>query len=226
MADESTNPLATTLGAPLNLTTSHQESHVPLKLMTPPDLILMVDIETLALGTRPVITQAALLGYDLQEDELLDTRHVQFYPVEPQQQIIPPRVISASTIAWWMKQSDEARDRFEQSTSTDFGDLTALIQHLIMTVNQLTNNGLANYEIVAKGPQFDIAALETLITELGFKVPWDYSRVRDLRTYAAAAGIDMRSVPQPAGFIPHVAFWDAKWQIDCYLAAKKALASR
>lgn len=194
--------------------------------VTPPDMILMVDIETLALGTRPVITQVALLGYDLQEDELMDNRHVQFYPIEPQQQLIPPRVISASTISWWMKQSDEARERFEKSTSTDFNDLKALIQHLLITFDQLTIQGNANYEVVAKGPQFDVAALETLIVELGFEVPWKYDRVRDLRTYCAAAGIDSRTVPQPAGMIPHVAYWDARWQIDMYLAAKKALAGR
>jgi len=211
----------------LNLASAdiHHDVHPVLGLLTPPDMIVMIDIESLALGTRPVITQVAMLGYDLQEDEVLNQRHVQFYPIEPQQQIIPPRNISASTIAWWMKQSDEARERFEKSTSTDFNDLKALIQHLLVTFDSLTDGGKAKYEIVAKGPQFDIAALETLIQELGFEVPWRYDLVRDLRTYCAAAGIDSRTVPQPTGMIPHVAYWDAVWQIDMYLAAKKALAS-
>lgn len=192
----------------------------------PPSRVLMLDIESLALGTRPVITQVALLGYDLEEDELLEPRHVQFYPVDPQQQIIPPRRISASTIAWWMKQSDEARARFEQSVSDDFAELPALARHLIGTFNQLTLDGRANYELVARGPQFDVAAIETLLEDLGLKAPWDYSKVRDLRTLLATAGINGMNVPKPAGFIPHVAYWDARWQLNQYIAARRRLAGR
>lgn len=192
----------------------------------PPQVLLMVDIESMALGPRPVITQAALLGYDLEEDEMLEHRHVQFYPVDPQQQIIPPRRIMGSTIAWWMKQSDEARARFEQSTGDDFQDLPALARNLISVFNALTQNGTKRYELVAKGPQFDIVAIETLLEELGLDVPWDYDRVRDLRTLCATAGLNPKNVPKPSGFIPHVAYWDARWQINIYLAAKRLLAGR
>lgn len=191
---------------------------------TPPDIIVAIDIESLALGPRPVITQIAMLGYDLQEDELLSPTHVHYYPIEPQQRIIPARVISASTLAWWMKQSDEARDRFELSTATDFEDLVALARNLVTVFNRLTDNGKANYEVMAKGPQFDIVAIETLLTELGLEIPWNYQRVRDLRTMLALAGLNERNIPDPAGMIPHVAYWDARKLIDSYLAAKKALA--
>lgn len=191
---------------------------------TPPDIIIAIDIESLALGPRPVITQIAMLGYDLQEDELLSPTHVHYYPIEPQQRIIPARVISASTLAWWMKQSDEARDRFELSTATDFEDLVALARNLVTVFNRLTDNGKANYEVMAKGPQFDIVAIETLLTELGLEIPWNYQRVRDLRTMLALAGLNERNIPDPAGMIPHVAYWDARKLIDSYLAAKKALA--
>jgi hypothetical protein len=190
---------------------------------TPPDLIISVDIESLALGPRPVITQIAMLGYDLQEDELLENRHVQFYPIEPQQQIIPPRRISADTLSWWMTQPDEAREKFKYSTETDFEDLAARLRNLVHVFNQLTDNGKANYELVAKGPQFDIVAIETLLEEVGLTVPWAYDRVVDLRTMLRRAGINARNVPKPAGCIPHVAFWDARWQINQYLAAVRGV---
>lgn len=190
----------------------------------PPQVILMVDIESLALGPRPVITQAAMLGYDLEEDELLEARHVQYYPIEPQQQIIPPRRIMASTISWWMKQSDEARDRFEQSTGDDFAELPALARNLISVFHQLTHG--KRYEIWARGPQFDLVALSTLIEELGLETPWSYDLVRDTRTLCATAGINPKNVPKPSGFIPHVAFWDARHEINIYLAAHKALSRR
>jgi hypothetical protein len=232
MADTTTTQPSTKLGT-LNLA-EHAVLDSELTLAadhtypdpTPPSRVLMLDIESLALGTRPVITQVALIGYDLEEDELLDTRHVQFYPVDPQQQIIPPRRIMASTIAWWMKQSDEARVRFEQSVSDDFAELPALARHLIATVNQLTDDGKIPYEIVAKGPQFDVAAVETLLEDLGLKTPWDYRNVRDLRTLLATAGINEKNIPKPAGFVPHVAYWDARWQLNQYLAARRRLAGR
>ncbi len=191
---------------------------------TPPDVIVSIDIETLALGPRPVITQIAMLGYDLQEDDFLPKQHVEYYPIEPQQQIIPARRISASTLSWWMKQSDEAREKFELSTPTDFQDLVALARNLITVFNQLTQNGTANYEVVAKGPQFDIVAIETLLEELGLEVPWAYDKVRDLRTMLAMAGINAKNVGKPAGTIPHVAYWDSRWQINQYLAAKRTIA--
>ena len=186
---------------------------------TPPDLILSLDIESLALGPRPVITQIALLGWDMQEGVLLESRHVHFYPIEPQQQIIPPRRISADTLAWWMTQPDEAREKFKYSTETDFEDLAARLRNLVHVFNQLTDHGKANYELVAKGPQFDVVAVETLLEEVGLSVPWAYDRVIDLRTMLRRAGINARNVPQPAGCIPHVAFWDARWQINQYIAA-------
>ena len=185
----------------------------------PPDLIVMVDIESLDLGPRPVVTQIAMLGYDLQEDELLEARHVQYYPIEPQQRIIPARTISASTIAWWMNQSDDAREKFKYSTETDFEDLAARLRNLVHVFNQLTDHGKLNYEIVAKGPQFDIVAIETLLIECGLSVPWAYDRVVDLRTMLRRSGINPRNVAKPSGCIPHVAFWDARWQISQYLAA-------
>lgn len=191
---------------------------------TPPDLILMFDIESLALGPNAVITQIAMLGYDLNEDILLTPQHVEYYPVDPQQTLLPPRVISALTIWWWMTQGDDARSRFELSTSTDFHDLPVLIRNLIKTFNKLTSNGSANYEVVAKGPQFDIVAIETLIKQLGFEVPWRHDSVVDLRTMLKRAGLNEGNTPKPIGFIPHVAYWDALWQIDSYLLASKALA--
>ena len=216
---------------PVILDTQHQLDSITADKVVypdpvPPTRVLMLDIETLALGARPVITQIALLGYDLEEDTLLDSRHVQYYPVDPQLQLIPPRQIMASTIAWWMTQPDEARERFEFSTSQDFQDLPALARSLIMAFNELTQNGTIEYELVAQHPQFDVVAVETLLEELGFEKPWRHDRVYDLATKLKDAGINRKNVPTPKGFIPHVAFWDARWQIQQYLAAKQAIASR
>lgn len=186
-----------------------------------PELLLMLDIESLDLGPRPAITQVALLGYDLNEDELLEDRYSQYLPVDPQLALNPPRTITAKTIAWWMKQSDEARERFELNTGDDPEDLAAAMRGLIAAFNRMTLNGTLNYELCAKGPQFDVVAIESLLAELGLAAPWDYRRVTDLRSDLRRARINPRNVPKPDGCVPHVAFWDARWQIEQYLACKR-----
>lgn len=189
--------------------------------LTQADLLLEIDIETLALGPRPVITQIAVVAYELELDEYLHDFYNQYLPVEPQQQILPPRKIQASTIGWWMKQSDEAREKFELSTGTDFEDLVAAMRGLVGYFNRVTHHGQRNYELNAKGPQFDVVAVETLMLELGIEPPWSYDRVTDLRTDLRRAGISGKDVPQPRGTIPHTAYWDARWQVEQYLECRR-----
>ena len=82
------------------------------------------------------------------------------------------------------------------------------------------------YEIWARGPQFDIAAVESLMEECGVEVPWVYDSVRDLRTLMAAAGITTDDVPKPEGMIAHHAGWDCIYQIRCYMEANRRMRAR
>lgn len=187
----------------------------------PPTLLIMVDIESLALGPIPVITQVAMLGYDLEEDEYLDISHSHYYPMDPQLNLPRPRKIQGQTIAWWMKQSSDARERFELSTAEDPEDLVALCRNLVTVFNQMTRLH-PEYEICAKHPTFDIVAIETLLNDVGLKVPWDHRRVTDVATDSRRALTNPKNVEKPSGFIEHVAYWDARWQVNQYLAARKS----
>lgn len=200
---------------------THPEHPAPV----PADILIQIDIESLALGPRPVITQIAMLGYDLNEDELMNPRYNEYLPIDPQLQIIPPRRIMGSTIAWWMKQSDEARALFELSTGTDFEDLAVIMRGFIRAFNQLTDNGRKNYEIQSKHPQFDIVAIETLLDELGLEKPWGHRTVTDLHTDLMRARINWKNIPTPEGYIAHTAYWDARHQIDMHLAAKRVFSN-
>ncbi len=191
-----------------------------------PDIIISIDIEALALGPRPVITEIAMLGYDLAEDSLLDQRHVHFYPIEPQQRILPPREIHASSIIWGVKSGNDYAKRLEQSSATEFEDLASLCRNFITVFNQLTNNGRANYEVVCARPQFDIVAIETLLLEVGLEKPWSYDSIIDVRTMLKRAGINHKNVPLPSGCIPHTGFGDARWQIAQYVAAIRGAVSK
>lgn len=188
-----------------------------------PDIIVSIDIESLALGVRPIITEIAMLGYDLMEDSLLDPRHIHHYPVEPQQKIMPPREIHLQTLIaradWTNTKGIDFADQLRLSSATEFEDLASLCRNFIVVFNQLTNHGKANYEVVCARPQFDIVAIETLLAEVGLEKPWAYDSIIDVRTMLKRAGINHKNVPLPSGCIPHTGFGDSRWQINQYLAA-------
>lgn len=188
-------------------------------------VILMFDIESLDVGPRSVVTQIGMYGFDLDDEEILPDPVMSYLPIQPQLNLINPRSVSASTIIWWMGQSSNARAGFEQSSGDDFEELASLMRHLVRNFNRLTNNGTLAYELWARGPQFDIVNIESLLIDVGLPVPWKYNRVRDLRTLMAQANLKTADVPEPKGYVQHHAGWDCRYQLDCYMAARKALRS-
>lgn len=189
-----------------------------------PTVGIHIDIETLDLGARPVITQIAMYPYDLETEELIPDALYQHLPMQPQFDLIPARTVSADTFLWWMKQSDDARAAFELNVSDDFEDLPILMKQLIRRFNKLTEG--KTYEVICRGPQFDLVAIETLLRDCGLKAPWKYDSVIDLRTMMRQAGLSSGEVDQPHGMIPHRADWDCKFQAACYFEAKRRLRSR
>lgn len=185
---------------------------------------LMLDIESLDLGPRSVVTQIALYPFSLDTEEVLENHVWSYLPIQPQLDLIQPRTIRASTLHWWMQQSDEARAKFELNVIDDFDSLPVLMRHLTREFNRMTQG--VDYELWAKGPQFDVTNVESLYKDCGMKAPWEYQKVRDLRTLMAEAGLHTRDVPRPTHFIDHAAGWDCRYQILCYFEARKNLRSR
>ena len=188
------------------------------------ELLLMLDIESLDVGPRSVVTQIALYGLDTETDELLDTHIFSYLPIQPQLDLIHPRTISASTLWWWMQQADEAHAAFEHSTSEDFSELGILMNHFVNQFNFMTRG--RSYQVWARGPQFDAVNVESLLVDCGLKAPWKYNSVRDLRTLMDEAGIHSADVPEPNGFVAHHAAWDARYQLVCLREAQRRLRRR
>lgn len=189
-----------------------------------PEVVLMLDIETLAAKTeRAVVSQVALIGYDLDKDEMIPIRHHQYYPLHPQIKDLK-RVIEADTIIWWMTQPDEARRHFLECASDDVEELPALLKNLSMMFKDMTRG--RPYEIYANSPSFDCKIVQSLLDDFGMQVPWDFRQERDLRSLCAMAGVDPKAVPHVPGFIAHNAYWDCRQQIAIYLEARQALRTQ
>lgn len=187
---------------------------------------IMVDIESLDLGPKSVVTQIGLYPFSMEEEEI-DSEMVlhTFLPIQPQFDL--GRTVSADTLVWWMNQKDEARAGFERNLSDAFEELPVLMRQFVRRFEKITN-GLApeSYEVIARGPQFDLVNIETLLAQCGERTPWRYDRVTDLRTLMRYAGLHARDVPPPEGFVAHDAGWDCRYQIKQYLAAKRGMRAR
>lgn len=187
---------------------------------------IMLDIESLDVGPRSLITQIAMTGFDIDEEEVMEYPFEPFngfVPFQPQLDFITPRTISAKTIAWWMRQSDEARANFEQNTIDDMHSLRVLMQSFVDQFNQLAGIPNSEYIVVSRGPQFDCVNVESLLNDLGMQAPWKYDTVWDLRTMMRMADLKSSEVEKHPKHIDHDARWDCDFQIRCFFAAKRNL---
>lgn len=182
--------------------------------------LIMIDIETLALRPKGVITQMAFVAVDAEDLDEEIKQEEMFLPIQPQLDL--GRVIDASTILWWMKQEGRAKKYFEESIGDDMDELVSLVQSFVTKLDRVCRS-VEEYEIWARGPQFDITCMESLFADTGQETPWAYHRIRDLRTMMSLAGLHTDNVPKPAGLTDHHAKSDCLYQLKQYEMANRKL---
>jgi hypothetical protein len=181
---------------------------------------IMLDTESLGLGAKCVVTQLALLAFDLDDPNEYLAMEEQYPPITPQ--TILGREINGDTVLWWMKQSDAARAMFERNSGNDYPELIAVTQHFFDHIKTLTEDA-SEVEVWARGTDHDISIFKSLAQDLGMTLPWKYDSVRDLRTLMSAAGVGKHDVQMRVGLIPHHALSDCKYQLDCYIESQRRL---
>jgi hypothetical protein len=181
---------------------------------------VMIDTESLSLSARCVVTQLAMVAFDLDDPTEYLAMEEQFLPITPQSTL--GREINGDTVLFWMRQSDAARDMFERNSGNDFPELMALTQHFLDHIATLIEDS-SDVEIWARGTDHDISILKSLAEDLNLKLPWKYDCVRDLRTLMSAAGVGKREIAPRVGFIEHHALSDCKHQLDCYIESQRRL---
>lgn len=188
-----------------------------------PEVLLMMDIESLDVGPRSVVTQVGLVAVPAVDPETILGVISIHLPIEPQ--LTLKRTISAKTLIWWMQQSDKARSEFALNDSDDFEELPSLLRHLNRKITQFVDG--REYELYARGPQFDVVNVESLMKDLSIKPAWEYGRVRDLRTVMAMAGLSSKDIPRDTEAYPeHVAVADCKFQLFCLTEAFRHVRAR
>lgn len=168
---------------------------------------VMIDIETLSTEPNAAVLSVAAVS---------DTEH-QFYCVlDLRPQIYEGRHISPDTLKWWMQQSEDARDVFQEDDAAKYiGEAYSGLDLLLKKTARAANIDPGEIEIWAKPPSFDCTILKTLFETFGLKELWSFRQERCLRTLIKL----LPHVEEPE-FVgtPHHALSDAKHQLR-YLKA-------
>lgn len=158
---------------------------------------LMLDLETMGVNPDAAITAIGAVMFDLETGELGDT----FYRViDLATAVDRGGVMDASTVLWWMQQSDEARRIY----TTQGGDyLLALEDFAGFCYHRQPTDVWGN------GAMFDNAILARAYQRAKMPQPWSFRADRCFRTFKALFPCD----PPPREGVYHNALDDAIFQV-------------
>lgn len=130
---------------------------------------VMVDLETLGNGNSAVIVSIGAVKFDVLTGLSEDT----FYAVvDPETCVSAGMQMDASTVVWWMSQSDSARSMFQDASKVSLMDALLRFSAWFPTGACLWGNGAT----------FDNIILRSAYQLTGNKTPWDFWNDRCYRT--------------------------------------------
>lgn len=134
---------------------------------------IMLDLETLSSEPDAAIVAigAACFGSE-QFDPTVYNFHV---VIDPCSSAKKGGIISASTIKWWMNQSDEARSIFSDKDSCDIGAA-------LWRFRNFCKDAAPRVRVWGNGADFDNTVLRRAYERVGFEVPWTFRDNRCFRT--------------------------------------------
>lgn len=148
---------------------------------------LMLDIETLDIKPSAVILVVAAVFFDPRTGEL----GAEFRAAVSSQKDQPGRTISLDTVAWWAKQSDEARKQA-------FGGTESLKRVLSNLSRFIHMNSTDTVKVWGNGKEFDCAILEHAFQQLEMPCPWKFWDTQDVRTVITLAELHGFNPKRPA----------------------------
>ena len=172
---------------------------------------IMIDIETLSLRPTAQVTQVGYCAANLITGE---------YLIAPTNIWVAPHGghIDMDTVAWWMRQSDAAREAVfpegaKRLTPAEvFVELKTAYDYLQSPVEEKNSA-----TVWASPAMFDLPILTNM---WGGEKPWPYNHERDLMTLYKM--LDPQKLLKPANALEHDAASDAKAQMDNLIAIIKA----
>lgn len=160
---------------------------------------LMLDIETMGNESYSSIVSIGAVEFDITNG----ATGREFYRNICLQSCIDIGLqINASTVIWWMGQSEQAR-----KSLTD-GNAITIQQALIELTEFIGEN---RYKVWGNSARFDCGILQNAYSKLGQPIPWRFYNERCVRTLVSFAPDIKKNYPAP--LIAHNALHDCHYQI-------------
>lgn len=171
---------------------------------------IMFDIETMDLLPSAALTQVGVIAFQ-REGQSHKIISKLLLTVSPDHWGDNGRTFSGSTVAWWMGQSDKARESITNGLLTQRAVVETFHTFVLKYLDK--KEGL----VWSKG-NLDILVMEDLFRVYNLQCPWLYSQVRDLRTllWLSAPKLERTGVE-------HDAFEDARFQLEQLTASLNKL---
>ena len=140
---------------------------------------IMIDLETLGINKKAPILSIGACSYD--KDNIYSKFYVDLNWVKQIDSGV--RLVDGNTIKWWLKQSDSARKAITKDDVISAKDgLLKFVEWYEGECKADTFGTDKSPVVWAKGPNFDIAMLESFFADYGTRVPWHYRNVNCVRT--------------------------------------------
>lgn len=186
---------------------------------------VMIDTETLGRTPGSVVRSVAAVEFDPQTGE---TGRQKVWKIDLADSIRYGFKVEASTLKWWMMQSDEARREFVEGAETPLEDFLEDFMQFIAATDEGNDFTLWCLQL-----EFDVAMLRSMYSWYNLNVyrcdeevlPWNFRKVRDVRPYMGA--LDSAGLLPPKVADRHTPLADCLAQINCvHLVEKNNLVVR
>lgn len=172
---------------------------------------ISIDLETLGLSTGAAIVSIGAVVFNPDSGTIV-TRA--YWPINLDDSLAFGKV-DGSTLSWWMRQEDDARDVFNDPEAYTFDEALHAL-HNIFQAHQIEY-------VWFNGPMEDGTWLKSLYEKRGAELPWRHTCTRDMRTLIDMAMIDRNDLPNIG--TSHNAVDDAEFQAVAIIRAYQKIRS-
>jgi len=169
---------------------------------------IMVDLETMGTSSNAAIVAIGAVEFDI--DAEVGLLGAEFYcNIDIQTCIDAGLSVDGSTIIWWLKQSEEARNAISKTPY----NLVRGLNDFTRFIEAAQDRSLSRITVWGNGSNFDNVILHSAYTAAGLTKPWHFKYDRDVRTLVflgRALGIEKTEVVREG--VRHHALDDAKHQ--------------
>lgn len=173
---------------------------------------LMIDLETMGNNNNSVITQIGACYFDPKTGMLGKTF---FRNVDMESCVRAGMEFDASTILWWLQQSDAARKSIYTGPFVPIEDALKDFAKFA-----------GKAERVWSHVTFDHVIILNAFRRTGIKSPWHYRAAKDIRTLTALANLKAKVERKEGEGVEHNALDDAIYQVSYVVECLKHIEYR